>query len=163
MKISKTEFVRVDNGDNKLKFWSYTNYSMIKEFKKKIYSNWNSVQLCLINEKNFIFANNFLYIFNIESKDLLKIIDTKESYSVIKCLDGTFLCSEFENKNGKIVKYKLNNNEIEKIDEIQNISSSCIYALAELIDGAIIIGDENLIKIWSEYNFIIYLEFKIFR
>ena len=150
LKINKTEFVSVDNGDNKLKFWNYYNYSMIKEFKESISSNWNSVQLCLLNEKNFIFADNDLYIFNIESKELIKKINSKGSYSVIKCLDGTFLCNERDNNNQKLVKYKINkNNEIEKIDELNNISSGYIYALAEFNDGTIIFGDDNLIKIWG--------------
>ena len=130
-----------------MKFWNYSNYSMIKEFKEDINSFWNSEQLCLLNEKYFIFANNYLYIFDIQSKDLIKKINTEGTYSVIKCFDGTFLCNEYENNEGKIVKYKLNNNEIEKIEEINNAGGNRIYGLAELIDGTIIFGDNNLIKI----------------
>ena len=150
LKINKNEFVTSDNGDSKLKFWNYSNYSMIKEFKENLPSTWNSDHLCLLNEKHFIFANNYLYIFNIDSKDLIKKIDTKKTYSVINCLDGTFLCNECESNNGKIVKYKLNNNnEVEKIDELNNITNKEIYSFVQLFDGTLIISDDNLIKIWG--------------
>ena len=124
LKINDTEFVSVDNGDGKLKFWNYPNYTMVKEYKEHINSNWNSDQLCLLNEKYFLFADNYLYIFNIDLKDLFKKIDLN-TYSVIKCIDGTFLCNSNKDTH-KIIKYKINGNDVEKIAETNIICKNQI-------------------------------------
>ena len=145
LKISNSEFVTVDNGDGKLKFWNYQNYTMIKEYKESISSNWNNSQLCLVNEKYFIFCNNNLYLFDIDSKELIKKYDIKNTYSVICCFDGTILCGE----DKKLTKYKLNNKVLEKIDEAIIANNQNIYALVETLNGTIIFNDNNLIKIWN--------------
>lgn len=144
MKLNNQEFVTVDNGDNKLKFWNYQYYSMIKEYKERIGSNWNSTQLCLLNDDKFIFSCSSIYLFDIKSKDLIKKFDIP-TYSVIQCMDGSIILNSKKN----LIKYKLKDNELQKIDEINQNNNSNVYALSELSDGTIIMGYENLIEIWN--------------
>jgi WD40 repeat protein len=72
LKIKENEFVTVSNGDNTIKFWNYTNYSLIKEIKG-INPNFTYHQICLINE-NILCVCNFdeLILFNINSRELIK-------------------------------------------------------------------------------------------
>ena len=132
MKLNNQEFVTVDNGDGKIKFWNYQYYLMIKEFKEKINSYCNSTQLCLLNDDKFIFANNSIYLFCIKSKDLIKKYDIL-TFSVIQCMDGSIVL----NSQKHLIKYKIKNNELRKIDEINQNNNSYVYELVELKDGII--------------------------
>ena len=144
MKLNDEEFVTTDNGDGKLKFWNYKYYSMTKEFNEGISSNWNSTQLCLLNEDKFFFSSGSIYLFDIHSKNVIKKYNIN-TYSVIKCIDGTILL----NSEKKLIKYKLLENELQKIDELGQNNTDTVYALAELTDGTIVLGYSNLIEIWN--------------
>ena len=144
MKLNAQEFVTVDNGDNKLKFWNYQNYSMIKEYKDRISSNCNPTQLCLLYGDKFIFANSSIYLFDINSKDLIKKFNIY-TYSVIQCMDGSIVL----NSQKKLIKYNLKNDDLQKMDEINQNNNNEVYALSELNDGIIVLGYGNLIEIWE--------------
>ena len=142
LKLNNQEFVTVDNGDSKLRFWNYYNYSLIKEFKENINSNWNSMQLCLLNQEKFIFANNQIYLFDIKSKDLINKINI-ETYCAIQSIDGTILL----NSKKQLIRYKFKNNELEKIDAINQDNKETVYSLSELEDGTIVYTSGNLIYV----------------
>ena len=142
LKLNNQEFVTVDNGDSKLRFWNYYNYSLIKEFKENINSNWNSMQLCLLNQEKFIFANNQIYLFDIKSKDLINKINI-ETYCAIQSMDGTILL----NSKKQLIRYNLKNNELEKIDAINQDNKETVYSLSELEDGTIVYTSKNLIYV----------------
>ena len=144
LKLNNQEFVTVDNGDGKLKFWNYQYYSLTKEFEENISSNWNSTQLCLLNQNNFIFAHSKIYLFDIKSKNLIKKFDIN-TYSVFQCLDETIIL----NLKNHLIKYELKDNEMKKIDEIETNNSDTVFAIAELKDGTIIYSHQNLISVWN--------------
>jgi len=144
LKLNNQEFVTVDNGDSKLKFWNYQYYSLTKEFEENISSNWNSTQLCLLNQNNFIFACGKIYLFDIKSKNLIKKFDIN-TFSVFQCLDETIIL----NLKNHLIKYELKDNEMKKIDEIETNNNDTVYAIAELNDGTIIYSHQNLISVWN--------------
>ena len=153
LKIKENEFVTVSNGDNTIKFWNYTNYSLIKEIKG-INPDFTYHQICLINE-NILCVCNYdelgLILFNINSRELIKkITGLQNIYAFIECMDGNFLCTAKEKNDFKIIKFKYENNDLKKISEINQASTNLIYDVIELYDGSIVsCGYDNLIKIWS--------------
>ena len=153
LKIKENEFVTVSNGDNKIKFWDYTNYSLIKEIKG-INPCFTYHHICLINE-NILCVGNYdsqgLFLFNINSREFIKkITGFQNSYAFIECMDGTFLCGAKEYNVFKIIKFKYENDDLKKINEINQVSTSYINDVIELYDGSIVTcGSDNLIKIWS--------------
>ena len=153
LKIKENEFVTVSNGDNIIKFWDYTNYSLIKEIKG-INPCFTYHHICLINE-NILCVGNYdsqgLFLFNINTREIIKKINGfQNSYAFIECMDGTFLCGAKENNDFKIIKFKYENDDLKKINVINQVSTSYIYDVIELYDGSIVsCGNDNLIKIWS--------------
>ena len=88
---------------------------------------------------------------NIPSHQLIKnIIGPQEIYSIYPCFDGLLLCSiKNENGNCAIVKYKYENQDMEKIIEKEKIHEGKILSCFELDDGTVVSGGEdNLIKLW---------------
>ena len=70
----------------------------------------------------------------------------------MKCLDGLFLCSIYdENGNHSLVKYKYEEQNLKKIVEKEKAHNNSIWSCVELNNGIIASGgDDKLIKLWDD-------------
>ena len=93
------------------------------------------------------------YLIKISTHQHFKnIIGPITVWSIIKCLDGLFLCSiQDENGEHSIVKYKYENQNFKKIVEKVRAHNNDIYSCIELHDGIIASAGKNYsIKLWSD-------------
>ena len=92
------------------------------------------------------------YLINVSNHKIIKNIEgPKVIYSIYKCLDGSILCSVTNEKgNCALVKYKYENQNMNKIIEKEKIHEGTICTCFELSDGIVASGgsDKN-IKLWS--------------
>ena len=79
------------------------------------------------------------YLFKISTHQFItNIIGPKTIYAINKCLDGLFLCSIIDEKwNPCLVKYKYEEQNLNKICEKEKAHDSNIYSYVELNDGTI--------------------------
>ena len=93
------------------------------------------------------------YLIKISTHQLIKnILGSNNIYSIIKCLDGLFLCSIVDEKgNNSLVKYKYEEENLKKIVEKEKAHNNNIFSCVELNDGIIASGGyDNLIKLWDD-------------
>ena len=95
------------------------------------------------------------YLIQISTHQLIKHIRGPERImSINKCLDGLFLCSIIDkNENHCLVKYKYEEQNLNKICEKEKAHDSYIYSCVELNDGTIASGgkgDGYSIKLWQD-------------
>ena len=138
-----------------IKFWNSNNYSNIATINN-IESSPRMKNMCLLEYNILCVGGNNskgFYLINISTHQLIKnIIGPLIIFSIIKCLDGLFLCSiQDENKDYSIVTYKYEQHNLKKIAEKTKAHQKEIYSCIELDNGIIASGGENsLIKLWSD-------------
>ena len=154
LKINENEFVTYADNDKCVKFWNSNDYSNISTINN-IEADWYSGTLCMldndilcvggINSKGF-------YLIKISNHQIIKnILGPKIIYCIYECYDGLFLCSiKNENGNCALVKYKYENQNMNKIIEKEKIHEGDIYSCIELNDGTVASGgySDYLIKLW---------------
>ena len=92
------------------------------------------------------------YLIEISTHQIIEnILGPKEIISIIKCLDGFFLCSIVdEEDNNSLVKYRYDNLKLEKVFQKEKAHNGEIWSILELNDGSIVsAGADNLIKLWT--------------
>ena len=92
------------------------------------------------------------YLIKISNHQLIKNINgPKEIYSIYKCYDGLILCSiKNEKENCALIKYKYENENMNKIIEKEKIHEGRILTCVELNDRIVASGgDDKLIKLWK--------------
>ena len=106
--------------------------------------------LCVggVNSKGF-------YLIKISTHQIIKnILGPKAIFAINECLDGLFLCSIIDEKwNPCLVKYKYEEQNLNKICEKEKAHDSWIFSCVELNDGTIAsggLGDEYSIKLWQD-------------
>ena len=151
MKINENEFVTSSYYDKCLKFWNSNDYSNIATINN-VETTGGFKVLCLINDNTLCVggtSSKGFYLINISNHQLIKnILGPKLIYSIYECFDGLLLCSVTnENGNCAIVKYKYENQNMNKIVEKEKIHEGNIYTCFELNDGTVASGG-NMIKLW---------------
>jgi hypothetical protein len=142
LKLNEKEFVISTSFDKCLKFWNSKDYSII--------SNINNVEIPENTLKNMcLFENDILcvggenskgfYLIKISIHQIIKnIIGPYTIFSINKCLDGGFLCIiEDEKEKYSIVKYKYENENLEKIEGKDSMYNGFINSCVELSQGVI--------------------------
>jgi WD40 repeat protein len=154
LKLNENEFVTSSCGDKCLKFWNSYDYSNISTINN-VETHWTSGTLCMLdNDILCVGGNNSkgFYLIKISNHQIIKnILGPKEIYCIYECYDGLFLCSiKNENGNCALVKYKYENENMNKIIEKEKIHEGNIYTCIELNDGTIASGGSSdyLIKLW---------------
>ena len=153
LKINENEFVTSSCGDKCIKFWNSNNYSNIATINN-IEPEWTFRSLCIIEDDILCVGGSNskgFYLIKISTHQLIKNIRGPNSiFSIYVCLDGLFLCSIInENGNHSLIKYKYENQNMNKIIEKEKAHESNIYTCIELNDGIVASGDDNgLIKLW---------------
>ena len=153
-KINENEFVTSLTEDKYLKFWNSNDYSNIATINN-IEVEWTFRSLCTIKDDILCAGgrnSKGFYIIKISTHQLIKnILGPKTIYSIFVCFDGLLLCSIInENDNHSLIKYKYENQNMNKIIEKEKAHEKNIFSCVEL-DGGIIAsgGNDNLIKLWS--------------
>ena len=148
LKLNENEFVI--SGDKCLKFWNSNNYTNISNISN-IECSWPSRSLYKLDD-DILCVGGYkgFYLIKISTHQLIKNIIGQSVYSIYKCLDGLFLCSIYENNNKSLVKYKYENQNFNKIIEIEKVSNSYINACIELNDEIVASGgNDNIIRLWK--------------
>ena len=153
LKINENEFVTSSCGDKCLKFWNSNDYSNIATINN-IETEWTFRTLCIINEDLLCVGgtnSKGFYLIKISTHQMIKnILGPQIIYSIYECFDGLLLCSvKNENGNYAIVKYRYENENMNKIIEKEKIHEGIIYTCFELKDGIILSGGGDNIKLWS--------------
>ena len=137
-----------------LKFWNSNDYSNIATINN-IETEWTFRTLCIIEDDILCVGgcnSKGFYLIKISTHQLIKnIIGPKIIYSIYECFDGLFLCSIIiEKGNHSLIKYKYENQNMNKIIEKEKAHENCIFTCVELNNGIIASGgDDKLIKLWS--------------
>jgi len=153
LKLNENEFVTSSSDDKRLKFWNSNNYSNISTINN-IEVDFYFRTLCMIDKDILCVGGNNskgFYLIKISTHQIIKnILGPQKIYSIYKCLNGLFLCSiQNENGNYSLVKYKYDNQNLNKIIEKEKAHEKEIYTCVELNDGTVASGGEdNLIKLW---------------
>ena len=153
LKLNENEFVTSSYSDKCLKFWNSNDYSNISTINN-VENHWPSGTLCMLdNDILCVGGNNSkgFYLIKISNHQIIKnILGPQEIYCIYECYDGLILCSiKNENGNCALVKYKYENENMNKIIEKEKIHEGNIYTCIELNDGTIASGgDDKLIKLW---------------
>ena len=153
LKLNENEFVTSSYGDKCLKFWNSYDYSNISTINN-VEVDWTSGTLCMLdNDILCVGGNNSkgFYLIKISNHQIIKnILGPQIIYCIYECYDGLFLCSiKNENGNCALVKYKYENENMNKIIEKEKIHEGNIYTCIELNDGIIASGGvDKLIKLW---------------
>ena len=154
LKINENEFVVSSYCDNFIRFYN----SDFKEIEtiKNVNVEYASRVLCMINDDTLCVGgrnSKGFYLINVSEHKIIKNIEgPKVIYSIYKCLDSSILCSVTNEKgNCALVKYKYENQNMNKIIEKEKIHEGNIFACYETNDGIIASGgDDKSITLW--YN-----------
>ena len=154
LKLNENEFVTSSCGDKCLKFWNSNDYSNIATINN-VETYWTFRALCIIDDDILCVGgtnSKGFYLIKISSHQIIKnILGPKVIYSIYCCFDGLLLCSVTnENGNCAIVKYKYENQNMNKVVEKEKIHEGRILTCFELSDGIVASGgDDKNIKLWS--------------
>ena len=154
LKLNENEFVTSSYGDKFLKFWNSNDYSNIATINN-VETYWTFRTLCIIDDDILCVGgtnSKGFYLIKISSHQIIKnILGPKAIFSLYECFDGLLLCSVTnENGNCAIVKYKYENQNMNKVVEKEKIHEGRILTCFELSDGIISSGgDDKNIKLWS--------------
>ena len=154
MKINENEFVTSSCEDKCLIFWNSNDYSKIATIDN-IEIAWTFRILCMIEDDILCVGgcnSKGFYLIKISNHQIIKnILGPQRIYCIYECNDGLLLCSiKNENGNCALVKYKYENENMNKIIEKEKIHNGDIYTCIELNDGTIASGGSSdyLIKLW---------------
>ena len=154
LKLNENEFVTSANNDKCIKFWNSNDYSNISTINN-IESNWTYRILCKLDDDILCIGgtnSKGFYLIKISNHQLIKNINgPQEIYSINICYDGLILCSiKNEKGNCALIKYKYENENMNKIIEKEKIHEGRILTCVELNDGIVASGgDDKLIKLWK--------------
>ena len=153
-KLNQNEFITLSKEDKCLKFWDSNNYFFLSKI--------NYIETCAGLKTICLLDNNVLciagtnskgfYLINISTHQFIKyIIGPEKILSIIKCLDGLFLCCIIdENKNNSIVKYKYENQNFIKMFQSEK-NEKIIYSCVELNKGIFALaGNNTIIKLMKD-------------
>ena len=155
LKLNINEFALSSHKNNFVQFWNSNVYCNIATINN-IESSWTWRNMCLLEDDILCVGGVNLkgfYLIKISTHQHFKnIIGPITVWSIIKCLDGLFLCSiQDENGEHSIVKYKYENQNFKKIVEKVRAHNNDIYSCIELHDGIIASAGKNYsIKLWSD-------------
>ena len=154
LQLNDKEFVTSSSYyNNCLKFWNINNCTKISEINN-IESALNFHNLCLLEDDILCVGGkgnhfNFYYLIKISKHILFNTCDSRIQ-SIVKCLNGLFLCSGGDN-DLSIIKCKYENGILKKIDEKNNAHENQIITCIELENGFIASGgNDKLIKLWID-------------
>ena len=151
LKINDNEFV-TSSTSGCLTFYN-SDYKDIATIKNNISVEYASRALCIIDDDILCVGGyNGFYLIKISTHKVINNISgPKVVYSIYKCLDGSLLCSiNNENGNCALVKYKYENQNINKIFEKEKIHEGNIFSCYETNDGIVACGgDDKSITLWS--------------
>ena len=153
LKLNEKEFITSSYDDKYIKFWNIKNYSNIITIYN-INSSRSYKNMCLLDDDLLCIGGDYsngYYLIKISTHQLIKnILKPNSIISINECLDGLFLCSINENRYYNLVKYKYENENLEKIIEKVNAHNNHkIYSCIEIDDGTIISGGTDNLIIWS--------------
>ena len=154
LELNQNEFVTSSLKDKCIKFWNSNDFSYITAIYD-IEIDCGFKRMCLLENDLLCVGGSKskgFYLIKISTHQLIdNILGPKEIISIIKCLDGFFLCS-IEDEEGKnsLVKYKYDNLKLEKLFEKEKAHNGNIWSLLELNDGTIAsAGADDVIKLWT--------------
>ena len=157
LRLNENEFVTSSCSDKCIKFWNSNNYSNITTINN-IETIWALKIMCLLEDDILCVGgtnSKGFYLIKISTHQLIKnILGPKTIYAINECLDGLFLCSIIDEKgNHCLVKYKYEEQNLNKIFEKEKAHDSWIFSCVELNDGTIASGgwgDRFSIKLWKD-------------
>ena len=157
LRLNEKEFVTSSCFDKCIKFWNSNNYSNITTINN-IEISWGFKTMCLLEDDILCVGGDNskgFYLIKISTHQLIKnILGPKTIYAINECLDGLFLCSIIDEKgNHCLVKYKYEEQNLNKIFENEKAHDNYIYSCVELNDGTIAsggLGDGYSIKLWQD-------------
>ncbi len=157
LKLNNKEFITLSSIDKTIKFWNINNYSYITKINNIFTFSDFCENICLLEEDLLCIGgcnSTGFYLIKISTHQLIKniIVESRRIFSIIKCLDGLFLCS-IEDQNGKncIIKYKYKDLNLYKIYEKIKAHEQYIYSCIELNNEIIASGGiDSLIKLWKD-------------
>ena len=151
LKLNKKEFVTLNINGKFLKFWNSNNYTFINMINN-IQSTSTLNSMCLLNDNLLCIGGiKKFYLIQISNHQLIKIIlGINRVYSIKKCLDNLFLCSIInENKHHCLIKYKIENENFEKVYEKEKAHKTDIWCCTELNNEIIVSVDDLFLKLWK--------------
>ena len=152
-KLNENEFLTSSSKDQNIKFWNCNNYLHITTINN-VLTTFGINRICLLEPDLFCiggYESKGFYLIKISTHQIIKnIIGTKSINSIVKCLDGLFLCAiNDEKENNSLVKYKYENQNFIKMIEYEKAHAEWIRTCIELNDGTIVSGGyDRLIKFW---------------
>ena len=154
LELNQNEFVTSSVEDKCIKFWNSNDFSYITTIYD-IETDCGFKRMCLLENDILCVGGSKskgFYLIKISTHQLIEnILGPKEIISIIKCLDGFFLCSIVdEEDNNSLVKYRYDNLKLEKVFQKEKAHNGEIWSILELNDGSIVsAGADNLIKLWT--------------
>jgi len=109
----------------------------------------NNHRYCKMNKNILLYGSNKkIYILDINEYNIINSININETYITLFKLSENMILSG--NKEGNIIQYKFDNNNLEKISYKNKAHNNWINGLYYLKNGIILSGsDDNTFKIWK--------------
>ena len=153
--LNKNEFITSSCDIESLIFWNSNNYSKITSIKNIKTTGDSLKNMCLLdNDVLCVGTNdsNGFYLIRITNHQIIQnVIGPKIIWSIIKCLDGSFVCSMVDENNiDSLVIYKYENYYLKKIKQMKTKYKKSIYSCVEIDEGLIAYGGyDRLIHFWN--------------